>query len=554
MVRRSLLRASTFAFVLSGLSLAAYGCSTTDDGDGDAPKDPVEGGTLPDGAPIRNPPGQDGSTILPDGAPAQDGAPGTDGAIDDADGGVIVDSGTDTGIVDPPDPPTGPLSVDYVDYQINHVLVTGQSNSVATGGGAALSTTQPYGNLRFDTGVMSMTQCDGNGCKAYAPPGSFVPLIQADGFYGGTTKAETTTSGLADEISYLAQERYEFGSPDRPTYPTKHDVLASVHGRSGNTYACLRKGFCNYNLARGHISPFGQGTSEVTDAKALAGAAGKSYVVRAVVTVHGESDHYAYERAGGHTEFPMNGSDGTPGKIKDYKDALVEWQQDYEAMAKGITGQAQPVPMFLNAVSGWTTTRTSRLVQMQLDAHIAAPGKVIYVTPAYPFGVMNDCNHFSPAGERQLGEYFGKVYAKVVFGHKTWEPVRPQTITRGAGAQSKVITVKYHVPEPPLVFDTTRVVAAPNMGFDVVDNGVMLTVSNVSIISADTVAITVVEEPTGVNLRLRYAQNQVTGQCIGPGLVYSGGARGNLRDSDATPSKYGYSLFNWGANFDFPVN
>ena len=57
-------------------------------------------------------------------------------------------------------------------------------------------------------------------------------------------------------------------------------------------------------------------------------------------------------------------------------------------------------------------------------------------------------------------------------------------------------------------------------------------------------------------MRLRYAQNQDVNpatRCIGPGTVYGGGARGNVRDSDATPSRYGYDLWNWGANFDFAV-
>ena len=36
------------------------------------------------------------------------------------------------------------LSAEYVDYAINHVLSTGQSNSVGNGGAPALTTQQPY--------------------------------------------------------------------------------------------------------------------------------------------------------------------------------------------------------------------------------------------------------------------------------------------------------------------------------------------------------------------------------------------------------------------------
>jgi hypothetical protein len=70
------------------------------------------------------------------------------------------------------------------------------------------------------------------------------------------------------------------------------------------------------------------------------------------------------------------------------------------------------------------------------------------------------------------------------------------------------------------------------------------------------VRVTLVAAPSGVGSRLRYAQNQdvnVATRCIGPGTVRSGGARGNLRDSDATPSRYGYDLWNWGVSFDLAV-
>ena len=38
-------------------------------------------------------------------------------------------------------------------------------------------------------------------------------------------------------------------------------------------------------------------------------------------------------------------------------------------------------------------------------------------------------------------------------------------------------------------------------------------------------------------------------ECIGP----QHGPRGNLRDSDATPSRLGKKLYNWGVHFDEPV-
>ena len=489
---------------------AAHGCGV--DATDDAPTDP-------DGGPIGE------ETTGPDGDPHS-------GDSNAGDSGVIgVESGT--------------LAPDYVDFDINHVLITGQSNAVSNGGSPPITAAQPYKNLMFDTGVMPMAQCeDGNGCKAYQTPAAFVPLVEGDKFFD--YQVETSSSGFGNGISHLAKDELEFGT--RPGYPLKHDVLVSDHGRSGNTYFCLRKSFCQYNIDRGHLSPFAQGMMEVQSAKALAAAAGRTYVVRAVAAIHGESDHYAYVAAGGHPEFPMASSDGTAAKIKDYTDALVEWQQDYETSVRAITGQKLPIPLFISAVSGWTSTRTSVIPQMQLDAHVRAPGKVVYVTPAYPLTVRSDCLHFDQDGYRRLGEYFAKVYARVVFSGQRWEPVRPREITR----VGNVITVKFYVPVPPLSFDVVKVLDPGNFGFDVLDAG-NLVGSAAAIAGPDTVTITLAAAPTGA-LRLRYAQNEPSPGCIGPGTQgFGGGARGNLRDADNTSSLYGYDLHNWAVNFDAAV-
>ena len=84
------------------------------------------------------------------------------------------------------------------------------------------------------------------------------------------------------------------------------------------------------------------------------------------------------------------------------------------------------------------------------------------------------------------------------------------------------------------------------------DSGALLPVASVVLTGADIVTITLAATPPGAT-RLRYAQNQPAGGCIGPGTAYAGGARGNLRDSDDTPSQYGYDLWNWSVAFDVPV-
>jgi hypothetical protein len=431
-------------------------------------------------------------------------------------------SGSSSGSPNPDAPPgpNGQPRIPYVPRDVNHILFTGQSNSVANAAKPVLSTTQPYQNLMFSSGVMPASGCDGAGCRRYDKPSSLVPLVEGDTFF---YPVETPSAGMANQITSMKNE---------------HRVLVTLHGRSGNTYWCLRKGGCNYKP--GYISPFEQAMDEVRDAKALTAAANQSYVVRAAATVHGESDHYSYTL--GLDEFPLDGTNGEPKAITSYADALIEWQADYESSVRAILGQTEAVPLFVTQISGWNDTRYSKVAQFQLDAHVRAPGKVILVGPAYPIEIASDCRHFTSHGERRLGEYIAKAYARTIIDGIPWEPVRPKDVKR-AGA---TVTVTFHVPAPPLVLDTERVVQAASYGFDYEEAGGPVPITNVAISGPDKVTITLARAAAG---RLTYAQNQVPQTCIGS----EAGARGNLRDSDATPSKSGYDLHNWAVHFDVAV-
>lgn len=432
----------------------------------------------------------------------------------------------------------GTLSQSYKSYDVNHIILTGQSNSVANGGSPYLTTTQPDSNVMFDTGVMPVDNCTNEGCTTYQTPSSFIPLVEGDHFFN--YQVETPASGIGNGISYIAAQRYGFGGAGAPA---KSAMLLSVNGRSGNTLWCIRKGGCPYQ--NGIVRPFDQAMRDITNAKQIATAQGKTYVVRGVTMVHGESDHYGYSF--GTPEFPNSGSDGTPGKIKDYADGLIELQQDYDTSVKATSGQTENVPLFISQISGWTDRPTSPIATAQYEAHVRSAGKVVLVAPAYPLSVQTDCLHYDANGYRRLGEYFAKAYARVVFENKPWEPVRPRTITKNGN----VITVKYYVPKLPLTFDTQKVTDPGNYGYGFSDDG-GATITAVELAGPDSVKITLSKAP-GANARLRYALNQPANSCIGPGTTYGGGARGNLRDSDDTPSRYGYALENWGVQFDLAV-
>lgn len=458
--------------------------------------------------------------------PAAPASPGGAGDSTPADGaGGAGGSSSDGGAGE-----TGETPVPYVHYDVNHVISTGQSNSVAHEGRPPITSVQPFTNLMFDVGVMTSGVCEAQGCRVYQKPSSFVPLVEGDTFW---YPVETMSSGLANEAAMLAKTKFGKAS---------HDVLVSLAGRNGLTYWCLRTGGCNF-VDPSYIVAFDENMKQVSDGKAIAAAQGKSYVVRMATAIHGESDDYAY---GTNTqEFPLDGTDGTAQSIKTYADGLIEWQRDYESGARAITGQTEAVPLMISQFSGWNDFPTSAVSQFQFEAHVRALGKVVIVTPGYTLDWAPDCRHYSAKGERQLGEYFGKAYARVVLEGRRWEPVRPTSVTRAGD----VITARFAVLSPPLVLDTTRVTNPGNYGFEVVDAaGAPLAIAAVALGGPDSVVITLgAAVPAGA--RLRYAFTGVPHSCPGPYV----GPRGNLRDSDNTPSQYGYELFDWAVHFEVPV-
>ncbi len=390
--------------------------------------------------------------------------------------------------------PTG-----FVHRDINHVLVAGQSLAVGVSGAPALSLTQPFSNLMFNTGVMAGAE----GLER------FEPLVEGDTIPGSKAVVETMSSAFANLAAELARAEGD-----------AHDILVSVHGSGAKPYSRLKKG----------TKPYENGRAQVAAARDIAKKLGKSYVVRAVLVVHGEADHAE--------------------KSTRYRADLVEWQSDYEKDVEALTRQAEPVPMFHTQISSWTRmmkgTETSAIPAAQLAAHVQSNGKIVLVGPKYHLAYAKDGVHLTSEGYRHMGEDYAKAYRRVVLEGKRWEPLRPIAITR-AGA---VITVKLAVPAPPIVLDTSLVSDPGSYGFEFTDSSASSpSITKVEITGPETIAITLSATPTGGDRHLRYAFTGIRGARSGPQT----GARGNLRDSDATSSRSGHRLYNWCVHFDEPV-
>jgi hypothetical protein len=271
---------------------------------------------------------------------------------------------------------------------------------------------------------------------------------------------------------------------------------------------------------------------QVRAAAEVAKRLGKSYVVRAVAMVHGESDHAE--------------------KNPHYDPDLLEWQADYERDIQAITGQSEPVPMLETQMSSFTRmmggTETSAIPIAQLLAHVESQGRVVLVGPKYHLRYAKDGIHLTSDGYRHMGEDYAKAYRYVVLEGRRWEPLRPIAITRAGAA----ITIRFAVPTPPIVLDTALVVDPGNYGFEYTDTGASPpTIARVEVTGPDTVVVTLSSVPlaNADGKRIRYAFTGVRGARSGP----ERGARGNLRDSDATRSRGGYALYNWCVHFDQTV-
>lgn len=375
---------------------------------------------------------------------------------------------------------------------LHHVLISGQSLSQGALS-QVVSLEQPFENVSFVTGV----RAGGAGLD------SFIPLVETwDGSQG-----ETLASGMAN---LLSQRAVDAGG--------SHRSLFSAHGVGGQPYSALRKG----------TGPFANGMAQVAAGLALAQAAGEAYAVRAVMIVHGESDHL--------------------GNNANYDLDLLEWQSDYQADIQAMTGQTLPVPLITDQMSSFSAygSATSAIPQLQLEAARNAPDRIVLMGPKYVLGYVPDGVHLTGEGERWLGEMYAKVFERVLIEGEPWRPVSPREITR-EGAE---ITVRFWVPAPPLVLDEVIVTNPGNYGFGYTDSsGAPPTITSVALAGEDSVVITLSAVPVGGNQRVTYAMNGVAGQPAGP----TTGARGNLRDSDATESRHGYALFNWGVHFDEAV-
>jgi len=352
------------------------------------------------------------------------------------------------------------------------VVGTGQSLAVGEHGTPVLSTTQPYNNLQLSTADLEWP-IDPNDAAL-----EMVPLIEPIGRHAPTYPSswpeniayETIHSAMANQVTALAMDAAD-------------QDYVGVHGQFGENGQCmayLEKGATENEVNGRAFAATLIATEAVTR---LAAAEDKTYGVAAITVVHGECD------AGN----------------SHYEDDLVQLWTDYNTDISAITGQTQTIQMLVSQQNSTNDHSASTLAQWQVGVN--HPADIVCVGPTYQYA-SPDGTHLNGDGYRLLGEKFAQVYFERVVLGRDWQPLQPISVERES---ARVLSVRFHIPAPPLVWDTTMEPPHPSIsewaegkGFEVRAGSQRATITSVRIV-CDTVEITVDSDLPDTGVTVSYA-------------------------------------------------
>lgn len=237
-------------------------------------------------------------------------------------------------------------------------------------------------------------------------------------------------------------------------------------GYNGQPYSAIKKG--------GTSPSYDGSLDELTEMCTKLIALGKTPKVGGIIGIHGESD---------------NGN-------ADYGPVYIpEFQSDYDADCKAITGQTEDIPYYFTQPSaGYPTTlgSSSSINDQMLAAHNGTTLVLAGAKYALPY-IASDF-HLSPEGTWLMG----KMIAEAIYAHKNggFSPLRPSSAVKTSSTTIQVTFTGSG--NGSLTFDTawwdsnhsTQLTEwADGKGFEVSDNSGRLTITDATI-SGNVVTIT----------------------------------------------------------------
>lgn len=379
------------------------------------------------------------------------------------------------------------------------VIGTGQSLSVGVEGRPLRATRPLYRNMKLDLGSPFFPTTDEQSSRL-----ELVPLVEpiralASGYPGPYPRnvfGETPHTAMASQItaSFLAASG---GAGD---YVTVHSVV----GESGQDLKTIGK---SPRPAENTGRAYSASLFEARAITRLAKQAGRSFGIAALLLTHGETD----------------------AKNPSYARGVFELWQSYDRDLRAITAQTQNIPLFLTQQSSCPLEpgTLARSALAALEACAQHP-ELTCVGPRYQYPYAADGVHLTALGYDLLGEKYGQAYFERVVRNSEFRPLAPIGMKR----EGLRVTIDFHVPVPPLVWDEMLPAPHPErpdwakaQGFEVSDGEAPMAVE-LAELGARSVVLRLSREPTS-RLVVRYAATATENP-------RPGGARrwGRLRDSD----------------------
>jgi len=199
---------------------------------------------------------------------------------------------------------------------------------------------------------------------------------------------------------------------------------------------------------------------------------------------------------------------------------------------------------------GVWSSQASTLAEWQVG--VDHPGEILCSGPKYQYPYAPDNVHLVTRGYELLGEKYGEVYFQRVVLGRNWQPLQPIAVSRSG----RVVTVRFHVPRPPLAWDTalpephqgTQLAQwARGRGFELRQGDTPLVIRSVRIVN-DTVRITAdAAVPAGATVGYAMTSDGVALPNLSPRW-------GKLVDSDRTVGAFtGQAQPNYAVAFELAV-
>ena len=315
-------------------------------------------------------------------------------------------------------------------------------------------------------------------------------------------------------------------------------VLADATG--GDTLICIFPGgqgaTAIANLSKG-TAPYQKFIKDIQTAYEEATERGLQFVIPAICWMQGESDIVDYPDT-------------------DYRQMLQQIRKDMNDDINRITHQEHSIPFVCyqaNSLSraehfNANSFKCPETDVPQVFVDLLHSDSLFWASgPTYPYTCVNEKIHIDAIGQQSIGALAAKSVLSILRGKEKFQGLIPLALSTNGNS----ITIRFHVPTPPLVLDTILVRKADHYGFSVI-NQQNQDIAETIVVDSNTVTINCTESPA--ECRIRYA--------VGGDYMKSGnqhGPRGNLRDSQGDVLYTNikgrkYPLHNWCYQFDITAS